>query len=558
MAFNSFVGLLDSPTSDGLQSVSGLGFKPKAVILGSCGLTTSSVGDNLTFGYGMGTEDDNFSISVHSTNGGANSDTARRHAASALCVINNAVANVLIEANLDSMDPDGFTLDWTTSNATSREVGYMALGGDIEVSLDQIVEPTTAKKVSYTGPGFEPDFLIGYGIGTPTAPTAALAHNNYCLGFGTSPDNEGVVGMYAQDGQPSSVTRRVQDEETFLQIITASVGDSARIHSFDPSGYTLDWTIVAGASRYFVLAVRGDIQSKIVTFGADTSTGPQSITGAGFKPSALLIQSFGNVATEGVTNGTNVSVGFTDGDNQYSQLARDLNNQDTINSGRAQFNDRIGLNMNSSNTIVLDGNFTSFDSNGFTWNMDTAPGSATSMMALMLGPSDNLGLTASEVPFGSNMVQSLVKSTGVARLGVNRIVGATLSETKLVLGGFELSLFLDATTGVHALGYIDEATFTEGTDTFFLNGVEFEAVIVDNKLVMIVQEIFGEGSTIVDNTVIQGIPIGLNASNSLAIAEFTTEASVDETAEVMVAGTPLTVKRYGTNWFLSLAVYDSS
>jgi hypothetical protein len=31
------------------------------------------------------------------------------------------------EADLDTMDSDGFTLDWTTADSTAREHGYLAM-----------------------------------------------------------------------------------------------------------------------------------------------------------------------------------------------------------------------------------------------------------------------------------------------------------------------------------------------------------------------------------------------------------------------------------------------
>jgi hypothetical protein len=131
-------GALNQPTSTGTQAITGLDFTPKVVILMSVGNTTqagSQAQARFSFGAGDGT---NMGRSWIGGEDAVNpSQTAKGHSTS---VILSAVATVnatggsntaAAECTLDSLDADGFTLDWTVADATAREVLWLALGDDI-------------------------------------------------------------------------------------------------------------------------------------------------------------------------------------------------------------------------------------------------------------------------------------------------------------------------------------------------------------------------------------------------------------------------------------------
>lgn len=126
-------GVFNQPGSTGNQSITGLGLTPSVVILMSRGLVSSTTNDNSNnFSFGVGVSSS--SRNVVSFGNKIDSQTDNGSDGSATKVIqlltgNNASNPTLnAEADFVSQDSGGFTINWTTVDATAREVGYWALG----------------------------------------------------------------------------------------------------------------------------------------------------------------------------------------------------------------------------------------------------------------------------------------------------------------------------------------------------------------------------------------------------------------------------------------------
>lgn len=128
-------GALNQPTSTGTQAVSGLGFQPKVVLLMSVGNTTqtgSQAQARLSFGAGDGSAQGRAWIG--SEDAVNPSRAAKGHstsvALSAVSTVNATGASNAADAEcaIQSLDADGFTLNWTAADATVREVLWLALG----------------------------------------------------------------------------------------------------------------------------------------------------------------------------------------------------------------------------------------------------------------------------------------------------------------------------------------------------------------------------------------------------------------------------------------------
>lgn len=127
------VGIETQRTSAGTKATTGVGFKPAGLLVVSANLVAGgtfdatndallSVGgaDGTREGVTWGGQDDALSTSVAKSN--QTTSKAVRLAAAASTPSTNA------EADLASLDSDGFTLDWTTADATAREFWYLAFG----------------------------------------------------------------------------------------------------------------------------------------------------------------------------------------------------------------------------------------------------------------------------------------------------------------------------------------------------------------------------------------------------------------------------------------------
>lgn len=123
------VGSLTQPTTTGTQSITGVGFQPAAVLFAGAGMAAStSVQDHLRFALGASTVTDELCAANTATDNVATTECARRLFGKAISFISGGTPTVDSEADMTAVGSDGFTLDWTTADATAREVLYLAMG----------------------------------------------------------------------------------------------------------------------------------------------------------------------------------------------------------------------------------------------------------------------------------------------------------------------------------------------------------------------------------------------------------------------------------------------
>jgi hypothetical protein len=127
------VGALDQPTSTGNQTTSGIGFTPKALILASANDTSANndaTNNNGQVSIGWGTSSsargsmwagDLTAVSPTQTDKDLDRTKIIKMLSPGTTTLNAA-------ADLDSFAGDQFVLNWTTVDATARQVLYFALG----------------------------------------------------------------------------------------------------------------------------------------------------------------------------------------------------------------------------------------------------------------------------------------------------------------------------------------------------------------------------------------------------------------------------------------------
>ena len=122
MAFSYKVGSITSPASTGNQATTGVGFQPKIVLFFANPATADGANGFSRNFFGAGVSSSSrFAIDENNNN-----DTAT-HTASKCFVVTGA-GSVTIDADLVSLDADGFTVNWTTVSS-GMIVQYVALGG---------------------------------------------------------------------------------------------------------------------------------------------------------------------------------------------------------------------------------------------------------------------------------------------------------------------------------------------------------------------------------------------------------------------------------------------
>jgi hypothetical protein len=301
----------------GNQSVTSVGFLPKALILWTTGQTAAgfAANDILCIGYSDGAtdrcwgrgNDDN----VATTNSG------RRSAAKIISIISDGGPTVVAEADLTTFDSDGFSLDWTTNDANASIIHYLALGA-IDLTNAIVLERTVSTatgNVGYTGAGFLPEFALFLGIGTTITPTSATNYHGF-MGAAVSATKRWVYAGCGQDGQTMgsgvNAFRTQVTTHCFLHLNSANAEESAAdFVSFDSDGFTLNWTNAGVANQdFYVLLLKGGAYDVGVS-NKPTGGAPQTqtVSGLAFDPQGVFLASFGIAATATITADSDLSVG---------------------------------------------------------------------------------------------------------------------------------------------------------------------------------------------------------------------------------------------------------
>ncbi len=373
----------------GTQAVTGVGFVPDLIIFFSTGkATTDSWSEDLFAMLGMATSTSNErSVSGSADAGNPTRDVAcRNHTGVITFVIFNQT--IAAEADLNSFDSDGFTLDWTTNEGTATIIHYMALKG-ADITNSQIIEwstGTSATTVTATGAGFTPTLAIHF-WGGREATAASDTGANFDFGIGCMDGtNQWAVSNVMNEGG-SSRSKRYSTATAAIAGADWGAGDIivADFDSFNSDGFVVDVTTApADAIQVMSLCLSG-VTSFIGVEVKDTDTGADAVTGVGFEPIGLLLAG-ANQTSDGAAADASFSMGVTDGTSEEAmawsndESATNDTTQALDSTTKVYVNDELG--SGSSNATA---DFTSFDSDGFTLNWATNEAQADRIHYLAFG-----------------------------------------------------------------------------------------------------------------------------------------------------------------------------
>lgn len=376
-SFDSKVGSFAMATITGNQSVSGLGFQPKALIVYASQRTSdgSQLHDEISQGMAISSSEQwAFGSTAESSTG--NDGAGKRIDEALIIIVNGGSTSFAVQASADlvSMDSDGFTINWTTNDGTARIINYMALGGDsLEVDAGLLSAPTSNGTQAVTT-SFEPDlvFFIGH---SDSAVPGEQSYAEPSIGFAVDATNERTQLASYTDQAHSSRLQRSDRILTNIEPFDGTYYFEAQFDSKSSTSFTLDWvTTSAFVPKWAWLALRG-VTLKLGSFSQGTSTGNQSITGVGFIPGFVLLSGFNSSATSSVLQAAKSFVGAVTSTSERFALsrgsdARAAEADKSTNLDRAVCLKHI-TGGNPSPTIDSVADFVSFDSDGFTINNTT-------------------------------------------------------------------------------------------------------------------------------------------------------------------------------------------
>lgn len=334
MSLLTKVGSFVKNTATGSQSVTGVGFQPKAIIFWTTGTTAGSdvwtVFSRAGVGFTAGSSN-SYSVCGGSQNNVMPSKCDRRIKAKAI-MVSYGDNTLFDEADLTSFDGDGFTLNWTTQlMASPIVVNYLALGGTDLTNAIVLnwTSPTTATTKSVTGAGFKPDIVFHLAAGADTVmPTAA---NTSSIAFGVMNKHGQQWANHIQ--QTNNVTPTATDrlQQTDACLVYGDEAESTReqaaFASMDADGFTLGFSTIIGASAYqrISLCLKGP-SSKISSFRRVTSTISltETIARLGFTPKAVLTTNVRSDPMSTVTTHAAWGIGATDGTNHRAAALVDV------------------------------------------------------------------------------------------------------------------------------------------------------------------------------------------------------------------------------------------
>lgn len=401
MALSSKVGSITQPTSTGNQSITGLGFQPKTIIFFWGGEETadgSAANSRLGFGFAVSSTQRGF-VWIGDQNGVATTNSSHNFNTTK-CILfateNGTTPTTKADADFVSMDADGFTINWTTADATQRIVNYIALGGAslTNAFAGSFQQNNTTTNQSVTGVGFQPDTMI------------VISGNSASLGAGSDPSiTIGVITSGAQKishskGRNALAASPHQDsvqKTDFLGWVgsnsdTPMQGEASFV-SFDADGFTLI-SNPAGTRRHIYLCLKG-ASTKVGTFNQSTSTGNQAVTGVGFKPTAVMFQSVMKASSTSIdSSGARLMVGAASDSSNRAVNSHATNNALSLNASHDLDRTKC-IKMiaegGASPTTSAAADFVSNDSDGFTINNTTADATSREVVYLAFGPAAAAG-----------------------------------------------------------------------------------------------------------------------------------------------------------------------
>jgi Tfp pilus assembly protein PilX/predicted membrane protein len=395
------------------QSITGIGFQPKAIIFfwtrqTAVGFAPQNSRVNVGIGFATGPANER-AVSITARDRRNNSDDGRRYSQSnAIIFLTNGGPPALVaQAELTSLDLDGFTIRWTTNDANPYLIHYIALGGDITNAFASTLNLTNvAGDQAVTGVGFQPDFVLflwGYpNVGGAPGFDTNLPNAEIGLGFAKNATARATLVYSGRDGSGPNTAKRWQqrtDSAILLLDATNPLNQDAIVDfvSMDPDGFTVTKSDppVYNNTPIFFLALKGG-RHQVGAFNQPATTGNQSITGVGFQPQQLMLASFNRIANPNITGGGALSYGAA----RYPTARGNVWFQDRSDNDPSDANSYTGLtgvmtlaygtavgSTDGNPAVRAQADFLSFDPDGFTLNWTTADGTPRQILYWAIGQS---------------------------------------------------------------------------------------------------------------------------------------------------------------------------
>lgn len=393
MALSVKAGHFTANTSTGNQSVTGVGFQGKALIL-FCGfLTSATESGSSQFGFGTATSSsERWAINGFATDGFADSNTEQSASATRCLFGRDQAAAALLELDFVSFDSDGFTVNVAAVGGSPGPfayiVQYLVLGGSdlTNVKAGTFDFGAASGSQSFTGVGFQADCFLFGNIGGTTWPFDG-DFELLSIGAATSL-NQGACSYTDTHGVTTMDTSAYQRDDEIALEVNAADAEQMRASrtTIDADGLTVNRENAPFATQTVgYLAMKG-ARFKVGKDTQKTSTGTKATTGVGFQPAAIVL--WGKMQTTSTTAGpsAHMTMGAADGSsNEAATIASTDNVADSENARSVKTDKCVVCLSPATPSITSAANLSSFDSDGFTLDWTTADATAREFLYVAVG-----------------------------------------------------------------------------------------------------------------------------------------------------------------------------
>ncbi len=384
------------------QAVTGIGFQPKALILWATNQTTEVIAFGIRFGIGFSDGTRYRAVAAASADNSDFTSCDHRQATKALTLLDFTQTTVA-ECDVTSFDSDGFTLNWTTNNASAYIIHYLAIGGaDLtNVRADNFSLATSTGNQAITGAGFQPDFVMFLSARDSGAIPNTAVHTYLSLGLAKSSSERAALAFASQDNAGTSETNRYQRTTLCLATLADSgtVDSEADFVSMDSDGFTINNSDAPTlAHKVMYLALKGG-SYKVGAETQKTSTGTKATTGAGFQPTGLFLASFNDVAQTTPQPHHRFSVGAASAAGvEGASWIGDTDAAATSSTNMSTLTTKVIhlINADDPASPSAEADLSSLDSDGFTLDWTTADATAREFVYLAIGSTGGGGTPVSQ------------------------------------------------------------------------------------------------------------------------------------------------------------------
>jgi hypothetical protein len=249
------------PTTATTKAVT-VGFRPDCVLLFSGKTNTSasaSAAANTAAFLGWFTSTTGRAYTGwRSRNARPSASTFHRQSASK-AVAGISDTGVFAEADVSSIDTNGFTLNWTTVPGAAEFYYYVALKGP-QFKVGSFNQATSTGTQATSGVGFQPAALL---LASANATTSSATNTQQSTSLGMATSTSQRAGIWWGDNDGVSTTQADGDLDRTKAIILTNPGSTptrvaaADLSSFDASGFTLNWTTVDATAREIIYLAIG-------------------------------------------------------------------------------------------------------------------------------------------------------------------------------------------------------------------------------------------------------------------------------------------------------------